>query len=387
MRVKRVGCMVLALLIGGLVIGLAEGQKIDEATRAWLQQVRVGPYQEPSLYELALAEGEVTIYSYSSRVHNFAATFEARYPGIKVNAFDMDSGEILTKVLAEQRAGRFSADVIYLKDPAAVIAELYEPGYVFNYIPPDIKHLLPPHYREPLLVHHISLDVFIYNTEVYDSSPITNIWDVTRPEWRGKFLMPDPLVTTEYIEVLATIVQNADAMAAAYAEAFGEPLVLSPGVENAGYEWIKRMLGNGAVIVRSTDDVSNAVGAPGQVAPPVGLTAFSRLRDKEKNPQLAFDVAYGMGPVLGVEHQVVVAIVNRAPHPNAAKLLIQWMMGDDRGGWGYAPYHVFGNWPTRVDVPAPSGVPALAELAYWNTDADFVWDNYGKIVDFWTLNR
>ncbi|MDY0392166.1 MAG: ABC transporter substrate-binding protein [Candidatus Bipolaricaulis sp.] len=387
MRVKSIGSLILAFLIAGWVVGLAGGQKIDEATRAWLEQVKVGPYLEPTLYELALTEREVTIYSYSSRVHQFGATFEARYPGIKVNAFDMDSGEILTKVLAEQRAGKFSADVIFLKDPAAVIAELYEPGYVFNYIPPDIKHLLPAEYREPLLVHHISLDVFIYNTEVYESSPIKNIWDLTRPEWQGKFLMPDPLVTTEYIEVLATIVQHAADMATAYEEAFGESLVLSPGVENAGYEWIKRVLQNGAVIVRSTDDVSNAVGAPGQVHPPVGLTAFSRLRDKEKNPQLAFDVAYGVKPVLGVEHQVVVAVVNRAPHPNAAKLLIQWMMGDDYGGWGYAPYHVFGNWPTRVDVLAPSGVPALAELAYWNTDAEFVWDEYGKIVDFWTLNR
>jgi len=387
MRAKCIGVAVLAFLIGGAAVGLATEQNIEAATKAWLEQAKLGPYQEPTLYELALAEGEVTVYSYSSRVHQFGATFEARYPGIKVNAFDMDSGEILTKVLAEQSAGKFSADVIFLKDPAAVIAELYEPGYVFNYIPPDIKHLLPAAYREPLLVHHISLDVFIYNTEVYESSPIKNIWDLTRPEWRGKFLMPDPLVTTEYIEVLATIVQHADDMAAAYEEAFGAPLVLSPGVENASYEWIKRVLQNGAVIVRSTDDVSNAVGAPGQVDPPVGLTAFSRLRDKEKNPQLAFDVAYGVKPVLGVEHQVVVAVVNRAPHPNAAKLLIQWMMGDDYGGWGYAPYHVFGNWPTRLDVPAPSGVPALAELAYWKTDAGFVWDEYGKIVDFWTLNR
>lgn len=387
MRVKSIGSLVVALLIGGLVVGLAAEQHIDAATRVWLEEAKVGPYQEATLYERAVAEGAVTIYSYSSRVHKFAATFEARYPGIVVNAFDMDSGEILTKVLAEQRAGQFSADVIFLKDPAAVIAELYEPGYVFNYIPPDIKHLIPPQYQEPLLVHHISLDVFIYNTEVYDSTPITNIWDVTRPEWRGKFLMPDPLVTTEYIEVLAAIVQNADVMAMAYEEAFGEPLVLSPGVENAGYEWIKRMLENGAVIVRSTDDVSNAVGAPGQVTPPVGLTAFSRLRDKAKNPQLAFDVAYGMRPVLGVEHQVVVAVVNRAPHPNAAKLLIQWMMGDDVGGWGYAPYFVFGNWATRIDVPAPPGAPSLSDLAYWNTNSQFVWANYGTIVDFWLQNR
>jgi hypothetical protein len=148
----------------------------------------------------------------------------------------------------------------------------------------------------------------------------------------------------EFIEVLATIVQHGDEMAKEYQRVFGKPIQLSRGVKNAGYEWILRMLKNDAIIAGSTNDVSNAVGQPGQAKPPVGITAFSRLRDKEKNPKLVFDVSYDTKPVMGFATEVIVAIANRAKHPNAAKL----MTADDgrrKGGQGYKPYFVLGNTP------------------------------------------
>ena len=136
----------------------------------------------------------------------------------------------------------------------------------------------------------------------------------------------------EFIEFLATVVQHGDEMAREYQRVFGKPIQLGKGVKNAGYEWILRVLKNDAIIAGSTNDVSNAVGQPGQAKPPVGITAFSRLRDKEKNPKLAFDVAYEVKPVIGIATEVVIAIVNRAKHPNAAKLMTRWMMGDGRRG-------------------------------------------------------
>ena len=115
------------------------------------------------------------------------------------------------------------------------------------------------------------------------------------------------------------------------------------------------------MIAGSTNDVSNAVGQPGQAKPPVGITAFSRLRDKEKNPKLVFDVAYDMKPVMGIATEVIVAIVNQAKHPNAAKLMTRWMMGDEKGGQGYKPYFVLGNIPVRTDQPAPRAPEARAD--------------------------
>jgi iron(III) transport system substrate-binding protein len=118
----------------------------------------------------------------------------------------------------------------------------------------------------------------------------------------------------------------------------------------------------------------------------VGLTAFSRLRDKEKNPNLTFDVMYDLQPVMGVSTQVVVAIVNQAKHPNAAKLLIRWMMGDQEGDQGYEPYYVLGNFSVRTDVKPLEGIKNIGELNLWSANPDFVWENGQKIVEFWIAN-
>ncbi|HOO39271.1 MAG TPA: ABC transporter substrate-binding protein [Deltaproteobacteria bacterium] len=344
------------------------------------------PFNEEALYEAAKKEGEVNIYSYSSRVFKFGKTFEEKYPGIKVNGFDMDSPEIVTKVLAEQAAKNYVADVIFLKDPSTVINELYNKKLLFNYVPSDLDALIPADYKEPLLVHHASVDAFIYNNEKMSSPPIKSLWDLTKPEWKGRVIFPDPQKMSEFVEVLATIVQHADEMAAEYKKVFGEDIKLSSGVENAGYEWILRLLNNDAIILGSTNSVAKAVGLSDQANPPVGFTAYSRLRDKEKNPNLKFEVIEDVSPVMGVATDVIVGIVNEAKHPNAAKLLIRWMMGDEKGGQGYVPYYVLGNFPVRKDVPPPEGSKGLSDLKLWKADANFAWNNGQKVLDFWVAN-
>jgi iron(III) transport system substrate-binding protein len=362
--------------------------RYPKETEEWLKSAELGPYEpkvynEKAIYEKAKLEKEVSVYSYSSRVHQFGKTFEKQYPGIKVNGFDMDSAEIVTKVLAEQKAANFTADVIFLKDPATALNELIEKGYAFTYVPPDLRSVIPERFQRPFLVHHVSLDALVYNTEANKTSPIQSLWDLTRPEWKSKVLFPDPLKMPEFIEFLVTVVQHGEEMAREYQRVFGKPIQLSKGCENAGYEWIYQLLKNDVIIAGSTNDVSNAVGQPGQQKPPVGITAYSRLRDKEKNPKLAFDVALEVKPVMGVATEVIIALVNRAKHPNAAKLMIRWMMGDEKGGQGYQPYFVLGDIPVRVDQAAPKGSKTLSQLNVWMADPKFVWDQGQKVRDFW----
>lgn len=340
-------------------------------------------FDEASLYKAAQQEGEVNIYSYSSRVFKFGKTFEKKYPGIKVNGFDIDSPEIVTKVLAEQAAKNYVADVIFLKDPATVVHELYNRKLVFGYVPQDLTGLIPEQYQKPLLVHHASVDALIYNNEKMSAPPIKSLWDFTKKEWKGRFIFPDPQKMSEFTEVLAAIVMHANEMAAEYERVFGEKIKLSPGVENAGYEWILRILNNDLIIMGSTNSVAKAVGLSNQANPPVGFTAFSRLRDKKKNPNLKFDIIYDVKPVMGVSTDVVVGIVNQAKHPHAARLLIHWMMGDDKGSKGYSPYYTLGNFSVRTDVPPPKGSRKLSDLNLWQADRDFVWNNGQKVRDFW----
>ena len=388
--------LALVLLLLGCLAAFAGGEKeraaeLGPETEAWLQEARLGKHVEDSfdeaaLYEAAKEEGEVNIYSYSSRVFKFGETFEEQYPGITVNGFDIDSAEIVTKILAEQNAENYVADVIFLKDPTTVINELVDRGMAFGYVPPDLVDVIPERFRKPLLVHHASVDAFVYNDGKLSSPPIDSLWDVTTEQWRGRFILPDPQKMPEFIEVLAAIVEHSDEMKKEYRQVFGKAISLSAGVENAGYEWILRVLNNDAIIMGSTNDVSDAVGLSEQDDPPVGLTAFSRLRDKEKNPNLTFDVMYDLQPVMGVSTDVVVAIVNRAKHPNAAKLLIRWMMGDEAGGQGYEPYYVLGNFSVRTDVEPLEGVENIDKLNLWGANPDFVWENGQKIVEFWISN-
>jgi len=365
--------------------------KYPKETEEWLKRSELGSYEpktidEKQIYEKAKLEKEVTIYSYSSRVHQFGKTFEQQYPGIKVNGFDMDSAEIVTKILAEQKAGNFVADVIFLKDPATVLNELMSKGHAFTYVPLDLKPVIPERFQKPFLVHHVSLDALVYNTEVNKQSPVQSLWDLTKDEWKSKVLFPDPIKMPEFTEFLTTFVQHSDEMGKEYQRVFGKPLSLTRGSKNAGYEWILRILRNDAVIAGSTNDVSNAVGQPGQQKPPVGITAFSRLRDKEKNPKLVFDVAYDVRPIMGIATEVVIVMINRAKHPHAAKLLIRWMMGDEKGGQGYKPYFVLGDLPTRTDQPAPKGSKTLHQLNVWMSDPKYVWDHGQEIRDFWLGN-
>jgi len=385
-RPKSAGFIAGTILLVGATLVAIGAPKYPPETETWLKEARLGPYQEkefniPELYEKAKREKEINIYSYSSRVFKFAKTFEKQYPGIKVNGFDMDTSEIVTKVLAEQQARNYVADVVFMKDPATAIHELLERGYIFNYTPQDLEKVLPEKYKRPILINHFGMRVLVYNTESHKEVPVDSLWDLTRPEWKGRVLFPDPIKMPEQIEYLATIVQHSDEMAKEYEREFGKPIKLSPGIKNAGYEWIKRLLENDVIIAGSTNDVSNAVGKAGQKNPPIGITAMSRLRDKEKDPKLVFDVAYNIRPVVGIATPSVIAIPNKAPHPNAAKLLIRWIMGDEKGGQGYKPYFVVGDIPARTDQPNPPKAKAIERR--WDVDPDFVWKHGREVMDFW----
>jgi len=391
---KRIFYFVLFVCISTVAL-LATGSPEAEAGNAsadqWAKDVQVGPYTETSfdeaaLYEAAKAEGEVNIYSYSSRVFKFGPTFEEKYPGIKVNGFDIDSAEIVTKIIAEQDAGTPLADIIFLKDVATVDNVLGKKGLVYSYVPSTMNSVVPMKYREPYLVQHTSIQGFMYNDLKLDAPPISSIWDLTKEEWRGRFILPDPQKLPEYLETLSVIVQNSDKMATEYKAVFGKDIELSPGVENAGYEWIYRILQNDAVVMGSSNDVAKAVGLSDQANPPVGLTSISRLRDKKKDPNLHFNYIENITPVMGFTNSVIIAIVNEAAHPNAAKLMINYMMGDKDGQGGYAPYHTIGDFSVRSDVAPVEGMKNLSELNVWSPDSDFVWSEGQKILEFWVTN-
>jgi len=322
------------------------------------------------LVDAAGAEGEVVVYSFTSRIEAVEEAFEAEYPEIDLIGNDISSTEQIARLQAEAEAGRSEADVAYISDPPVVFGELVQSGILRPYVPREFAESVPAEYQEPLLANRLTTKVLMYNEEAYpDGSPITNLWQLTEDEWRGKVIMVDPLVRGDYLDLMTEVVLRADEMEAAYQELNGEPITLDDGITDAGQQWIADLFANDLVLVDDTDNVNAAIGAVGQDDPPVGFTSYSDRRDNE-DEGWALQVADDVAPAPGIAFPALMGVVDGARHPAAARLLIHFLMGDDSetGGPGYDPFYVAGDYPTRTDVTPPEDALGLEELGAWVID-------------------
>jgi iron(III) transport system substrate-binding protein len=323
----------------------------------------------PNLLPLAQAEGSVVVYSFTSRIARVEEAFEAAYPGIDMQGFDISSTEQIARLQAEAQAGTINADVVYISDAAVVIPQLLEAGIIETYVPPRVADRLDAGEMSPLLAQRLSTKVLMYAEDAYpEGAPVDSLWDLTRAEWKGRVVMVDPLQRGDYLDLMTEIVLQSDAMAAAYEAEFGMPIDLA-GAPNAGEKFITDLFANGVILVGSTDDVNAAVGKTGQTNPPIGFTTYSDRRDNE-DEGWSLQVANGVAPAPGIIFPAVVALAKGAQHPAAARLAIDFLMGDDSdtGGAGFKPFYVAGDYATRNDiVPHPDAIP-LADFKAWSVN-------------------
>lgn len=355
---------------------------------SWLEQAELDKTETTAeLYEKAKQEGKVTVYSQSSRIKDVKASFEAEYPGIEVEAYDMSTNEMIEKITREQEAGLYNVDVVFIKDAGGTVSEeLVTSGALHAYMPEDIVSKLAPGFEDsPGLPFYFSTRTIFYNTEAYSEAPVNNWWDLTDEKWKGKVVIDDPMLSADTMDLLVTMVAGSEDMAAAYKEKYGEEIVLND-TENAGYEFIKRLLANDPVFVQSSDDVVTAVGTAGQQNPPLGVTTSSKSRniiDKGFKMQFVYDTA----PKMSVAGTSYLYMADQASHTYAAKLLIRWMAGESDGtAEGFRPYNVLGSWSTRTDIKLTEQRPT-SELNLWPYDGKFLYQNTQKVIDFILANK
>ena len=360
----------VALFAAACVPAMAAAQDLDTMT----------PEQ---LLPLAQAEGSVTVFSLSSRIARVEKAFEEAYPGIDLIGLDMSSAKQIARVIAEQDAGVYAVDVMYMADSPVVLRDLLAPGRVHTYVPPRLADQLAAEFKAPLLAHRLSNKVLMYNEAFYPSgSPITNLWQLTLPEWQGKVMMVDPTIRGELLDLLTEIALRPDEMAAAYKDQFGSDIVVDDDLTGAGEQFIRDLFLNDLVLVSNNDDLNKAVGTKDAVNPPVGFGTYSDRRDNE-DEGWALQIANEVVPANGISYPAVLVIGDKAPNPAAARLLIDFMFGDDSasGGPGFAPFNVPGDYATRSTISDdPDSVP-LEELKAWTINPETIAANRARIAD------
>lgn len=342
-------------------------------------KINDGSQTAAELYELAKKEGSVVLYSISSRCTKVADSFNAQYPGVVCEAYDLGSGEIVEKITREHEAGIVNCDVVHCKDmDGTYYQEFVLENIMHVYRPDDITAHIPESLRQYTMPMYVELQNWFYNYELCDEQPINSWWDLTKPEWAGKFYFTVPTSAGDITAALTALTAYSDEFAANYKEVFGKDIEYTCGVENAVYELIYRLAKNNPLTL-GTDASLEALSLAEEVY--VAMGPSSKLRNNASKGWKLKEIK--IEPYVGIPATNVLYIVDHCPHPNAAKLLVRWMMGEADGtGEGNKPFQTLGGWSVRDDIADTEGMCTLEDMNIVPENPAYVYDNISDLIDF-----
>jgi iron(III) transport system substrate-binding protein len=260
-------------------------------------------------------EGQVVVYKIASDSEWHA--FQKRYPKLKVNVVHATAAQHLQRLLAERRAGKFLADVIRLGGGTSTSlykAKALDPLHSVLVLP-EVKDVAKwfegrHHYNDienqyVFIYAAFPLHLLGYNPKIVDAQSLHGYADLLEPKWKGKITLKDPR----------------DPGGAS-------PLLFLYHNPQLGPEYIKKLFTvAGLTLVRDERQQTDWI-ASGKF--PIAITAKADQVEDAKNKGLPVDMLDshalkkdGVGLEAG---GTMLALANRAPHPNAAKVLINWFL-------------------------------------------------------------
>jgi iron(III) transport system substrate-binding protein len=266
----------------------------------------VAPAQQPEqLLAGARQEGSVLWYTTfaDDDVNDVIAAFEKDYPGVEVDALRLSADKLPTRLVTEQRGGKFNADVITADSEP--VYQLIQVGTLAPYRVPETPALpeqlqdLPDGYRN---VVYVNTSAIAYNPQALEAGHLSvprSIEDLTSPAWRSRFSI-DPNAINWY-EGLISAMGHDKALALVKALGDNDPRLAESHTQ-------------------SLTDVQ--AGEPVAAINAYGYKAASLA--KETPERMAFSNTDPL-PSAGV----LAELAKNAPHPAAAKLFIDWIMSND----------------------------------------------------------
>lgn len=171
----------------------------------------------------AKQEKPINIYDSTGKIVEMADKFSAKY-GLKATGVKVSANSQLEMIIRESQSGNVQGDVVLITDAPSALAQLLPAGFVENYLPGDMVAKIPAQFQNPLAIS-TNANVWAYNTEAYDKCPVTNIWELTEPKWKGKVAMVDPLSKSTYTDWFNQLEAHGnEKVAAAYKAHFGKDI-------------------------------------------------------------------------------------------------------------------------------------------------------------------
>lgn len=337
-----------------------------------------------ALIAAAKQEKPINIYDSTGKIVEMAENFSAKY-GLKATGMKVSANSQLEMIIREGQSNNVQGDVVLITDAPAALAQLLPEGFVENHLPADMAAKIPTQFQNPLAIS-TNANVWAYNTEAYDTCPVSNIWELTEPKWKGKVALVDPLTKGTYTDWFNQMEAHGDhKVAAAYKAHFGKDLRTEE--KSASAAWVKALAQNAPLATDGDDPVAEAVGAPGQKEPFFGLLSSAKFRDNEaKGYKLG--ICKDLDPWVGWTYIKLGLIASKTQSPNTAKLFVHYVLTEE----GIAPQMKDGKLPTNTDIKMPddepSGLMAVADklFGYDSSTGLSDFDRREEWQDFWRVN-
>ena len=287
----------------------------------------------PELVEAAKKEGKVTYYTAMdlSVAEPVARAFEAKYPGIKVAVERTGAERLFNRIGQEVGSNIKRVDVANSSDAAHFIVWKRQ-GWLQPFLTPDMAENLPADQRDPdgaFVNQRTHLSAIAYNTSLVKPEDAPKGYnDLLDPKYLGKLVKGHPGYS-------GTIMTATHQLAKAL-----------------GWAWFEKLATQKVLQVQSATE------------PPKRIEAGERAIAVDGSDYL-FWMAKERGAPIEVVHAVEgtpqisnpMAVFKAAPNPNAARLLVAWIMSAE--GQQFI-VNLSGQYPAHKLVKAKAERPALA---------------------------
>ena len=288
----------------------------------------------PAMIAAAKKEGKVTWYtSVDVKVaEGVAKAFRAEYPGIDIEVERSGSERVFQRINQEQQSSIHNVDVVNSSD-ASHFLYWKQQKWLASHTPPDVKRF-PAQYKDPegyYAAWRATLSVMGYNTKLIDAKDApTGYADLLDLKWKGKLVKAHPGY-------------SGTALTGTYAI-----------VKALGWDYLEKLSKQSVMQVQSTSATPKSIANGERVVMVDGNEYNMFIEIDAKSPVKIIYPKEGTPFVTSP-----VAIFADAPHPNAARVLenflftakIQQLTVDQGGTRSMHP-----------DVKDPPGRTPLSEI-------------------------
>ena len=262
---------------------------------------------DSKLYQAAKKEGKITWYTtliVKQAVRPIVAAFHKKYPGVKIRYSRANSSNTAIKILSEAKANRVIGDVF---DGTSNAEPLKDAGLVVKWTPKGVA-AYPAKYRDPegywSATHLYFLAPGINTSMVSKKDAPKNFQDLLDPKWKGKMAWSPRSSTSGAAGFIGNI--------------------LTTMGDKKGMAYLRKLAKQEIIPVSASARkvLDQAIG--GEY--PIALQIFNHHTVISSGKGAPVDWIK-MEPVTNV--LATIGLIKNGPHPNAAKLLIEFMLSVD----------------------------------------------------------